>query len=57
MVWLFDMRANWQITGCRAVTGQIHVVTRGSWRQGSPGGVGDGGWGKLKRTLALPAVA
>lgn len=27
MVWLFDMRENWQITGWRAVTSQINVVT------------------------------
>lgn len=43
MVWLFDMRENWQITGWRAVTTQIHVVTRGRWKAGILGGAVDGG--------------
>lgn len=44
MVWLFDMRANWQITGRRAVTSQIHVLTRGLWKVGSFGCAVGGGW-------------
>lgn len=48
MVWLSDMRANWQITGWRAVTSQIHVVTRGLWKVGSWGGAGDGGWAEQR---------
>lgn len=57
MVWLFDMRANWQITGWRAVTSQIHVVTRGLWKVGSWGGAGGWGLGRAKRTLALLVLA
>lgn len=54
MVWLFDMRENWQITGWRAVTSQIHVVT-GAHEVGL-GPMSLGGWAEQRQTLALLVV-
>lgn len=56
MVWLFDMRENWQITGWRAVTSQIHAVTGAHEKLGVWAVLMLGGLGRAKTTLALLVV-